>query len=342
MRAVIMSRVGDVSVLEEREVDYPRLEAGDVLIKVRGCGLCYRDTLARRGYMRAKIPVIPGHEVSGEIVEVGDNVLGLSRGDLVSSLIYVYDPRSSECREDSENICRGNMWIGEDLDGCYAEYIKLPYWILDKIGDPGETRPEAYSFAACVIGTIIRALKTLGEAKRGEYVLVTGASGGVGIHAVQVAKSLGLKVIAVTRSEEKAKLIKGYGVDEVIVYRDKFSEDVRKYTDGRGPDIVVETVGGPTLDQSLRAVSRGGRVLVIGNVDPKPQQVMLGLIILKEIRVLGVLNSTHRELREAIRLLREGLIKPVYKTIPLDVNYIREAHQILESGGAFGRFIITP
>ncbi|MEZ0290338.1 MAG: zinc-binding dehydrogenase [Sulfolobales archaeon] len=342
MRAVVMSGVGDVSVLVEREVDTPKISSEEVLLRVRGCGVCYRDTLARRGLMRVKPPVIPGHEVVGEVVETGDKVSSFSKGDLVASLIYIHDHRDPRCGEGRENICRNKISIGEERDGCYAEYISLPHWVLEKIRDPGESPPEAYSFSACVIGTIVRALKTIGGASEGESVLVTGASGGVGIHAVQVAKAYGLRVIAVTRSSEKAEIIKRYRADHVIVYEKQFSEEVRKLTDGEGVDYVIETVGGPTLRESIRSLRWGGKVLLIGNIDPNPQQLMLGHLILRENSILGILNSCKRELREAIELLRKGLVKPVYRTIPLDVSEIRRAHEILESGGSIGRFVIKP
>ncbi|MDM7275997.1 MAG: zinc-binding dehydrogenase [Thermoprotei archaeon] len=342
MKAIVLEGVGEVDLLVEREVETPRVGPGEVLLKVAGCGICYRDVLARKGFMKTKTPVIPGHEVSGYVVEVGEGVDSLEKGDLVASLIYSFDARDPECSEGRENICRSTRWLGEDMDGCYAEYIKLPHWILKRVGDPGEAPPEAYSFAACVVGTVLRALKTLGGARKGECALVTGASGGVGIHAVQVARSLGLKVIGVTRSEEKARLIEKYGADNVIVYRDRFSEEARRLTEGRGPEIIVETVGGPTLDQSLRSVARGGRVMVIGNVDPRPQQVLLGLIILREVKVQGVLNSTLRELEEAINILKRGEVKPVYRPIKLEAGEVREAHKILERGGSMGRIVIKP
>lgn len=342
LKAIVMTGLGGVEVLVERELDVPRVGDEDVLLKVEGCGVCYRDTLARRGFMKTKTPIVPGHEISGTVIETGSSVAELRRGDLVASLIYTFNPRDPECSEGRENTCRGNMWIGEDLDGCYAEYVKLPYWVLVKVGDPGESRPEAYSFAACVIGTLLRAYKTLGGARKGEYVLVTGASGGVGIHAVQLGKALGLKVIAVTRSEDKAKVIETYGADHVVVYKDRFVDEVRKLTDGRGPDIVIETVGGPTLEQSIRSVARGGRIALIGNVDPKPHPILLGLIILREVKVIGVLNSTLKELREAVELLRSGAVKPVYKTIGLNVEDVREAHRILEMGRSMGRIVIKP
>jgi acryloyl-coenzyme A reductase len=342
LKAIVLKGFGDVDVLVEEDVEAPTVGDEEVLLKVAGCGICYRDTIVRRGFMKARIPVIPGHEVSGFVVEMGGSVRGFSRGDLAASLIYIFNPGDPECGLGRENTCRGNRWVGEDVNGCYAEYVKLPYWVLTRIGDPGEAGPEAYSFSACVIGTLIRAYKTLGGVREGEYALVTGASGGVGLHAVQVGKALGLRVVAVTRSEDKARLVEKMGADSVIVYRDRFAEEARRVTDGRGPDIVIETVGGPTLEQSIRAVNRGGRIMLIGNVDPKPQQLLLGLVILKEVKVLGVLNSTLRELGEAVELIRSGRVKPFYKTIGLEVGEVREAHRILESGRSTGRIVIKP
>ncbi len=342
MRAIVQTGYGGYDVLVEREVDVPRISGDEVLIRVRGCGVCYRDTIVRRGMMRAKIPVVPGHEISGEIVEIGDGVEGFSKGDLVASLIYSYNPRDESCTGGRENICRSRISIGEDRDGCYAEYVALPHWILEKIGNPGEARPESYSIAACVVGTAIRALKTIGRVSQGNTVLVTGAGGGVGIHVIQVARALGARVIAATRSPEKAESIKKAGAHDIIIYREGFSEEVRKVTDGEGVDLVVETVGGPTLEHSLRSVKRGGRIALIGNVDPKPQTVMLGLIILREIDIHGVMNSTHAELREAIEMLRKGLVRPIMRTIDLDGESVRKAHQDLEKGGSTGRYVIMP
>ncbi len=340
MKAIVQTGYGEPEMLVERDVDTPTPGEGEVLVRVAGCGVCYRDTLVRRGHMKARLPVIPGHELAGQVVEVGEGVEGLNKGDSVASLIYTF-PRN--CKRGEENLCRGNQWLGEDRDGCYAEYVSLPYWSLVKIGAHGEAPLESYSFAACIVGTAYRALKQRAKAVEGETVLVTGAGGGLGLHSVQVARALGLRVIAVTRSEEKARILESLGVDHVVVYGSEgFSQEVKKLTDGDGADIVLENVGGPTLDQSLRSVRRGGRVILTGNVDPRPQQVLLGLVILKEAGVLGSLNSTLRDLEEAVRLLSSGAVKPVYKSIPLSVDEVRQAHSLLEAGRAHGRIVIVP
>ncbi len=341
MRAIIQTAVGGPEVLVEKDVDTPEISNPyDVLIRVVGCGICYRDTLVRRGFMRARLPVIPGHEVVGEVVEYGDGVPGLRKGDVVASLIYIYDHQKGKCESGYENICRGNLSIGEDINGCYAEYVKLPYWVVSRIGDSAGNI-EGYSISACVIGTAVRGIKYIGQARKDESILITGAGGGVGIHAIQVAKALGLRVIAVTRSESKVDAIRKAGADEVVLYSGGFVDEVRKLTDGEGVDIVYESVGGPTLEQSVRSLRKGGRVLLVGNVDPRPQSMLLGLVILKEIKILGVLNATPRELREAINLIRGGRVKPVYTKINFDLDEVRNAHRLLEQGKASGRYVIS-
>jgi acryloyl-coenzyme A reductase len=344
LKAIVMTSTGGVDVLVEKDIDVPKVSSEDVLLKVVGCAICYRDTLARRGFARLRLPVIPGHAIAGRVVEVGDGVLEeFKRNDLVVSLPYVYDTRDPRCVEGEENICRSKMQIGEERDGCYAEYISLPYWVLVKVSDSGQVPEEAYSLASCPLGPPIRALKTIAKAQKGETVLVTGASGGIGLHAVQIAKAYGLKVIATTRSEEKAEKIRRVSnPDHIIVHKGKFSEEVKKLTDGEGADYAIEAVGGPTLMETIRALKWGGKVLLIGNIDPSPQQVMLGLIIIRENSIIGVLNCNKEELREAVELLRKGLVKPIYTTIPLDQDHVRKAHQTLEKGESFGRIVIKP
>ncbi len=343
MRVIQQVGYGGPEVLVEKEVDVPTPGEKEVLVRVKGCGVCYRDTLVRRGLMKAKfLPIVPGHELSGEVVEIGEEVEGLTEGDYVTALTYVHPHCTPECRYGEENICKGNKWLGEEIDGCYSDYMVVPYWILKKIEKKPPIPIESFSISTCVLGTIIRGLKTLGKAKLGDTVLITGASGGVGLHAIQIAKAYGLKTIAVTRSEHKAKLIESNGADHVIVAKERFHDEVKRLTDGKGVDIVLENVGGPTLDSSIRSLRKGGTLSLIGNVNPEPQKVLLGLLILKEIKVQGVFNATNKELEEAINLLTYGKITPVITRISLNEEEVRKAHVMLEKGEAKGRIVITP
>jgi acryloyl-coenzyme A reductase len=164
---------------------------------------------------------------------------------------------------------------------------------------------EAASFAACVVSTIVRGVKKIGVSP-GQLIVVTGAGGGIGVHALQVVKAYGAKAVAVTRPE-KAEVVAKYA--DYVATSPKFSEEVKRLG---GADGAVESVGGPTLEQTIRSLKAGGRIALIGNVDPNPQPIPLGLPLLKEVEILPVLSGRRSDLEEALALMAKGLVKPVY------------------------------
>lgn len=326
--------------LEVTELNMNETVSGEeVLIRVEATGVCYRDVLTTDGYIPIpRKPVVPGHEIAGRIVKVGEGVREFKEGDRVTSLIHVPCGSCSHCKGGEEHLCRNRKLYGEDLDGSYAEYVKANARSLIKVGENVST--EAAAISACVTGMLLHALKYRAKVSDGEVVLVTGAGGGVGIHAVQVAKALGCTVIAYTTSQWKEDAVSKVGADHVIVSSEKFSEQVKNIS-GDGVDVVLESVGGPTLEQSLRSLRRGGRAVVVGNVDPRPVPVALGIMILKENSILGSYSSRKKDVVEALKLSSEGKIKPIiHDTLPLDEA--QEAHDMLRRRGALGRIILKP
>lgn len=309
------------------QLEKPALAPGRVLVKIAAAGVCYRDYLAWQGFQRVKTPVVPGHEFAGIVEEVGPGVAGFEKGDAVAGMMYEYCGQCEYCKSGREYLCRYRKVYGEDLPGAFAEYISADYKSLVKI--PPGVSLEAAAFAGCVLSTLVRGLKKLGPL-RGRTVLVTGAGGGVGIHAVQLAKAMGAKVIAATNKVEQVSKY----ADHVVSSRE-FSEEVKKLG---GADHAVECVGGPTIEQTVRALNWGGRIALVGNVDPKPYQLPLGLLILKEIEILPVIQGGRRDLEEALELLASGAVKPVYT-----LHDFTEVPQLLERtplGGHFGRRVV--
>ncbi|MEL9990876.1 MAG: alcohol dehydrogenase catalytic domain-containing protein [Thermoproteus sp.] len=284
------------------EVEKPRPGPGRALVRIKAAGVCYRDYLAWTGWQRVKFPTVPGHEFAGIVEEVGEGS-SVRPGDRVAGMMYEYCGECEYCRSGREYLCRNRKVYGEDIWGAFAEYIVADSKSLVRIPDGVDF--AAASFAACVLSTLVRAAKKTGIAP-GQLVVVTGASGGVGIHALQVAKAYGARVVGVTKPE-KAEQVSKYA-DHVVTTRE-FADEVKKMGYA---DVVIETVGGPTIGQSARALKPGGKIALIGNVDPNPHQVQLGLYILKEIDVLPVLQGTRADLAEALRLIADGKIKPVY------------------------------
>lgn len=285
------------------EVERPKPSPGRAVVRVAAVGVCYRDYLAWQGWHRLKLPIVPGHEYAGVVEEVGPGVDSVKPGDKVAGMMYEFCGECEYCRSGREYICRNKRVYGEAVDGAFAEYVSADAKSLVPV--PDGVPLEAAAFASCVLSTVVRGVRKMG-ASPGQLVVVTGASGGVGIHALQIAKAYGARTVAVTRPE-KAEAVAKYA--DYVATSPKFSEEVKRLG---GADGAVEAVGGPTLEQTIRSVKSGGRIALIGNVDPNPQPIPLGLPLLKEVDILPVISGGRRDLEEALGLLARGLVKPVY------------------------------
>jgi acryloyl-coenzyme A reductase len=334
-KAAVLSKIGEYPVVSEIEDEEPGDD--EVLIEQRETGICYRDILTMDGFFpRVTLPIVPGHEISGIVVKTGKNVRKFKEGDRVASLIYVPCGTCEYCRSGRENLCRNKKTFGETLNGAYRKFIRVPEISLVKV--PSGVQEEAAVISACVTGMIIQALETAGNLREGQTVLVTGAGGGVGAHAVQVAKALGAHVIAETSSEWKKEMLYRLGVSE-IVPSENFSRRVKEISGGDGVDIVLETVGSPTFNDSFRSLKFGGRVVVIGNVDVNPVTLPLGNLILKGNVIAGSISSTRKDMRKALRLSKEGKISPVVGKV-FSLDEVGEAYREMKERKIFGRAFI--
>lgn len=333
MKAVVVP--GKKQGYRLEEVPDPKPNKDEVIIRVNRAALCYRDLLQLEGYYpRMKYPVILGHEVVGTIEEIGENVKGFKEGDKVISLLYAPDGTCKYCKIGEEAYCHSRLGYSEELDGFFAEKAKLKVTSLVKVDS--NVPDEGAVLVPCVTGMIYRGLRRA-NLQEGETVLVTGASGGVGIHAIQVAKALGAKVIGVTTSEEKVSIIKKFA-DYVIVGA-KFSEEAKKIDD---INVVIDTVGTPTIEESLKSLWMGGRLLQIGNVDPSQiYQLRLGYIILKDIKIIGHATATKKDAEGALKLTASGKITPVIAgTVRLDE--IDKGFEMLKDKKKVGKVLVKP
>ncbi len=333
MKAIVLERFGEKPRLVD--VEEPEDKSGWIKLRVVRSALCYRDLLTYKGaFPRAKLPLILGHEFTGEVVKDYPEY-GFSKGDRVLTLPYTYCGRCEYCLTGRENLCRSREWYGEHLPGSHTEYILVRPESLVKIDD--EMDPNYASIASCVIGMIINGIDNAGGIEEGDRVLVTGASGGVGIHALQIAKAYGAETIAVTRSEEKIKFIEEAEPDHIILSEGEFSKEVKKLG---GVDMVIETVGEPTFNQSLRSLKWGGKIVVIGNVNVKPVDLQLGLIILRQNSIHGTLSSTRKTLYKAIQLYRLGRVKAIGQE--MELTDFERALEKMEAGESRGRIFLKP
>lgn len=331
-KASILSKINEYPTVEEVPVPSPK--DNEVLIEQKETGICYRDILSMEGHFpRIKLPIVPGHEISGMVREVGSKVRKFKEGDRVASLIYVPCGNCEFCKTGRENLCRNKKTFGEILDGAYRRYITVPEISLVKV--PSGVPEEAAVISACVTGMIVHALEKVGKVNDGDTVLITGAGGGVGTHAVQIAKALGATVIAETSSKWKEERI---STDHVIP-EENFSRKVKEITGGEGVDVVLETVGSPTFNESFRSLKFGGRLIVVGNVDVNPVSLPLGNLILKGNSILGSISSTRIDMERALKLSKEGKISPVVGEI-FSLEDVGEAYRKMKDRKIFGRAII--
>ena len=330
--AVVVTSKGRFEV---RDIPMPSLNAGEVLVRIRYAALCYRDLLQLRGYYpRMRYPVVLGHEAVGVVEESRDP--RFSRGDRVVPILHSVDGTCDMCLRGEEVYCRNRLSFGEEVDGFFAEYtrvtgnslVKVPDWVSDELA----------VLTPCVLAMLYRGFRRI-NLNMGETVLVTGASGGVGVHAVQLARAMGARVIAVTRSEEKAKVL-GKFADDVIV-GSGFSEEVKRRFNG-GVDVVVEAVGTPTISESIRSLRAGGRLLLIGNVNPdETYQLRLGYTILKDIMILGNAAANRSDVASVFGIVKVRPIEPVVAA-KYPLREFAEALRMLESGSRIGKVLLVP
>jgi acryloyl-coenzyme A reductase len=323
--------------LETVEVPVPEPGPEEVVIKQKMTGICYRDILTQDGYLpRVRLPIIPGHEISGIIVSAGVNVKNFRIGDRVASLIYEPCGKCEYCLSGRENLCRDKKTFGESIEGAYAPFVKVNERSLVKV--PDGVSEEGSVIAACVTGMLYHALAVEGKIEPGQTVLITGAGGGIGAHAVEVSKALGAKVIAETSSEWKREKLLEIGADHVVSSRDDFEKDVKKIT-GQGVDLVLECVGIYTFSKALRSLKPGGRMVVVGNLVPDPVELPLGLIILKGNSVIGSISSTRSDISAVFDLELHGKLKPIIDRT-VDLASVEDAYREIRSRKNIGRVLI--
>lgn len=336
MKAVVLSKTGPADNLELLDIDRPQPSAGHVLVRVRAAGVCYRDIIDRRGgFPFMKLPVVPGHEFAGEVEAVSDDVTSVAAGDRVVNLHRAPCGECEYCIAGHEPRCNRALFaFGLSHDGGYAEYVSAPAGCLVPL--PESIPFSAGCFLACTAGVALRAMRTHGRLESGQRVLITGASGGVGLHAVQIAKAMGASVTAITSSADKVEALERLGADSVVV-----SEDLRFHKKVSRVDVALDCVGTPTINASLRSLEPVGRCVVVGNVTTERVEVNPGLVILNELTLVGSAGCNRADLVDVMAWIESGELEPVIAdTLPL--GSAADAHRRLEQRQVTGRIVLEP
>lgn len=340
MRGVIVREHGGLEKLEITDVPEAVARAGEVLVRVRAVALNHLDLWVRRGVPGHKfpLPIIPGSEISGVIETVTSTGGGWRVGDEVIVAPGFSCGLCAACLSGNDPLCRNYGIYGETADGGCRETIAVPIRNLLR-------KPPQMSFAEAAalpldMLTAWHMLVARAQLRPGETVLVHAGGSGIGTAAIQIAKLWGGTVYATAGSAEKAARVSALGADAVIEYRaTDFLAEVRSLTSKRGVDIVFEHVGADTFDRSLRALTKGGRLVTCGATTGADVTINLRLVFFKLLSILGSTMGSIAELHEIMKHVEAGRLRPVVDRV-LPLEEIAAGHRILEGREAFGKVVL--
>ncbi len=340
MKAVRIHQFGGPEVLIYEDVLDPRPRKDQVLVRVRACALNHLDVWVRKGLPGVKLPHILGSDIAGEVVEAGEYVTGFRQGQRVLLAPMHFCGRCAKCVAGLQNQCREFTVLGNGVDGGNCELIAIPAVNVIPIPDMLD-----FNQAASVPLVFLTAWHMLvGRAgiRPGQTVLVLGASSGVGIAAIQMARMFHCRVITTAGDETKLEKARALGADFGINhYQQKISEEVRKITNKEGVDIVLEHVGAATWDESVKSLKPGGTLVTCGATTGPNVGIDLRFLYSRQLSLLGSYMGTMGELHEVLGHVFAGRLKPVVDRV-FPLQDLRAAHEYLEKSQMFGKIVVNP
>jgi NADPH:quinone reductase-like Zn-dependent oxidoreductase len=342
MKAVRFHEHGGLDVLKFEDAPEPRIEANEVLVRVRACALNHLDLWLRMGVRAWKLPMphILGADISGEVAEAGPLVKRVKKGDRVLLAPGISCGQCAECWKGLDSACRGYTLFGVMVDGGYAEFVKSPEAIVIPI--PNEFSFDEAAAVPLVFLTAWHMLMTRARLRPGEEVLVIGAGSGVGSAAIQIAKLAGARVLAVAGSDAKLEKAAVLGADAGINHtRQSIAEEVRRLTGKRGVDVIVEHVGEAVWKDCFESLATYGRLVTCGVTSGAEVKLDLQALFGRQRELLGSFMGGKGELAEVLNLLFARKLHAVIdSSFPL--KDARAAQEKMESRNFFGKILLHP
>ena len=342
MKAAIFKQHGGPEVLEYADVPDPRIRADEVLIEVKACALNHLDIFVRGGLPGIEIPLphILGNDIAGVVREVGELVTWAKPGDEVMVNPGVSCGHCDACLSGQDNLCREYDIMGYRRNGGYAELVAVPG--VNIVPKPPELSWEEAAALPLVTVTAWHMLVTRVNVQPGETVLVHAAGSGVGSIAIQIAKLRGARVITTASTGEKLEKARELGADEAINYTQAdWPKEVRRLTDRKGVDVVVEHTGAATWPGSISSLKNNGRLVTCGATSGYDARTDLRQVFYRHLNILGSFMGSKAELLEALKFVREGKIRAVVDRV-LPLSEARQAHEVIENRAQFGKVVVKP
>ena len=343
MNAVTFHQHGGPEQLLYEDVAVPVPQAGEVLVRVRACALNHLDIWIRQGIPNYPItlPHVSGCDVSGVVERIGEAVqspFSIGQPVVVSPGISCWQCEC--CLAGRDNFCPTYRLVGAQVDGGYAEFVKVP--AVNLLPMPAGLTVEQAAAYPLVSVTAWHMVKTLANVQPGETVLVMGAGSGVGSMGVQIARLLGARVLSTVGTDDKRERAEMLGADVVINHaREDVTDRVRAATDGRGVDVIVEHVGQAVWESCLRSLTRGGRLVTCGSTSGPESRLDVRSVYARQLTIMGSYMGTRAELLEVSRFIRDGKLTPVVDSV-FPLSDARQAQERMLARKSFGKIILVP
>ena len=323
------------------EVPEPQPGPGEVRVALRAAAFNRLDRFTLAGIPGVAIerPHVLGSDGAGVVAALGPGVDGLRPGDPVLLNPGLWDGTCDACRAGRECLCRQFRILGEHTQGTATRWVVVPARNVHP--KPSRLSFDEAAAAPLVFQTAHRALRTVGEVTAGETVAIVGAGGGVSTAAVQVARAAGARVVVATRSASKAERARSLGADEVVVFSDDRPLDrvLWEWSGKRGVDVIFDSVGRPTVPRSVKALGRGGRVVIIGATADPMVEIDVRTLFWRQASIRGSTMATAAEFRAVLAELEAGRYRPVVdSTFPFEEA--PTAFRRFEAPDLFGKIVV--
>jgi NADPH:quinone reductase-like Zn-dependent oxidoreductase len=341
MKAVRFHQHGGPEVLKYEDAPDPKIQANEVLVKVKACALNHLDVWLRMGTRwKLSMPHIVGSDISGEVAEVGPLVTRVKAGDRVLLSPGISCGQCEACFKGLDSACRSYTLFGVMVDGGYAEYVKSPE--MNVIPIPGDLSFDEAAAVPLVYTTAWHMLFTRAGLKPGEDVLVIGAGSGVGMAAIQICKLVGARVIATAGADWKLEKARELGADEGINHsRQSIAEEVKRLTNKRGVDVIFEHVGAAVWEDCFESLATYGRLVTCGTTSGPEVKLNLQFLYGRQRSILGSFMGGKGELVEALKFIGQRKLKAVIDSA-FPLKDAAAAQKKMESRNFFGKILLHP
>ncbi|MBT3268225.1 zinc-binding dehydrogenase [Candidatus Poribacteria bacterium] len=340
MKAAIFSDQGGPEVLRYEDVETPSVGDGEVLLRVFAAALNRLDLKAREGRPEvAPYPHIGGLDVAGEIVDVGPGVERSRVGDRVVVYPVISCGSCDLCLAGDQALCDEQRVFGFQTQGGFAEYVAAP--AANVVTVPASSDMRAFAALPCAYLTAWRMVVTVAKLQADEVILIHSVGSGVGSAALQISRYLGARAVVTAGTDEKLGAAIDMGAERALNYhREDVTQAALAATDGRGVDVVVDTVGADTLETSLRSAAKNARLVTCGVTSGAVTELNIRYLYQRQISVRGCVMGGKSELGSIVALAAQGVLRPIVADV-MPLRDIRAAHEALESRTRFGKVVLS-